>query len=146
MLTEGVSYLKCALAGPFLIVRAVRRNNPSQITSNCVSISCICTVREANPPMQQSRTQYWNTIGYPFSCLWINVLGFFDFGNNEGEYIYSLSKMSSAKTDDDPPMIGMHLYIERERGQVICTMKSLQKVTDWVFDWNSKNVIMKDEN
>jgi hypothetical protein len=46
--------------------------------------------------------------------------------------------MSSAKTDDDSPMIGMQLYIEREIGYisirgletVICTMKCLQKVTD----------------
>jgi hypothetical protein len=26
--------------------------------------------------------------------------------------------MSSAKTDDDPPRIGMQLYIERERGYI----------------------------
>jgi len=125
MLTEGVSYLKCALAGPFLIVSAVRRNNPSQITSNCVSISCICTVKQTHrcnnqePNIETQSASHFlasdnqrcrSTISFKDSLISEITRG------NIYIYIYSLSKMSSAKIDDAPPRIGMHLYTERERG------------------------------
>uniref|UniRef100_A0A6N2N0M5 Uncharacterized protein n=1 Tax=Salix viminalis TaxID=40686 RepID=A0A6N2N0M5_SALVM len=40
--------LKCLLASPFLIVRAVRLNSPSQIISDRISSRRACTVKQAH--------------------------------------------------------------------------------------------------
>jgi hypothetical protein len=119
MLTEGVSYLKCPLAGPFLIISVVRRNNPSQITSNCVSISCICTVKQTHRCNNQEpniETQSASHFLASDNQRFRSKISFKDSLISEitrgNIYIYSLSKMSSAKTDDDPPRIGMHQLIE----------------------------------
>jgi len=123
MLTEGVSYLKCALAGPFLIVSVVRRNNPSQITSNCVSISCICAVKQTHrcnnqePNIETQSASHFlasdnqrcrSTISFKDSLISEITRG--------NIYIVFQKCLQQRHADDDPPRIGRHLYIERERG------------------------------